>query len=114
MRGIVARWLVNTVALLATASIIKGIEVDGVVAALIAAALLGIVNAFIRPLVVLFTLPINILSLGLFTFIINAFMLLLVSAVSGGFVVRGLWAAIIGSLVLSLVSGLLSMVVIDR
>jgi putative membrane protein len=114
MRGIVTRWLVNTVALLATASLIKGIEVDGIVAALVAAALLGIVNAFIRPMVVLMTLPFNILSLGLFTFIINGFMLLLVSAVSGGLVVHGFWAAVIGSLVLSLVSGLLSMVVIDR
>lgn len=114
MKGIVIRWLINTIALLATASVIKGIEVDGISAALVAAAILGIINAFIRPLVVLLTLPFNILTLGLLTFVINGLMLMLVSVVSAGFEVRGLVAAIVGSLVLSLVSGLLSMVIVDQ
>ncbi len=113
MKGIIARWIINTVALLATAAMIKGIRIDGVWAALVAAAVLGIVNAFIRPILVLFTLPFNIITLGLLTFVINGCMLLLVSAVVAGFEVQGLWAAIVGSLLLSLISGLISWVVTD-
>lgn len=114
MRGVVTRWLINTVALLATASVIKGIRVEGVTGALVAAAVLGIVNAFIRPLIVLLTLPFNILTLGLLTFVINGLMLLLVSTVVKGLEVQGFWPAVVGSLMLSLVSGLISMVVVDK
>ncbi|HHT26502.1 MAG TPA: phage holin family protein [Firmicutes bacterium] len=114
MKATVVRWLVNTLALLFTAKLIKGIYVDGVIAALLAAALLGVINAFIRPLVIVLTLPVNIITLGLFTFVINGLMLQLVSAVSYGFRVDGMLAAIVGSLVLSLVSGFLSLVVVDR
>lgn len=113
MKATVIRWLVNAVALLITAKLIKGIYVDSVIAALWAAVLLGIINAFIRPLVIVLTLPVNILTLGLFTFVVNGLMLQLVSAVTYGFHVDGLIAATVGSLVLSLVSGFLSMVVVD-
>ena len=114
MRGVFVRWLINTVALLATAKVIQGIHVQDVWGALVAAAVLGIVNAFIRPVLVLLTLPFHILTLGLLTFVINGFMLLLVSKVVSGFTVSGFWAALVGSLVLSLISGLISMVVIDQ
>ncbi|NLN17686.1 MAG: phage holin family protein [Firmicutes bacterium] len=114
MRGILVRWLINTVALLATASIIKGIEVKGVWGALVAAGVLGIVNAFIRPVLILLTLPFNVLTLGLLTFAINGLMMLLVAKVVDGFVVHGFWAAVVGSLLLSLISGFISMVVTDR
>ena len=114
MRGILVRWLINTVALLATASIIKGIEVKGVWGALVAAGVLGIVNAFIRPVLILLTLPFNVLTLGLLTFAINGLMMLLVAKVVDGFVVHGFWAAVVGSMLLSLISGFISMVVTDR
>jgi putative membrane protein len=114
MKAIVIRWLLNTLALLFTAKLIKGIYVDGVIAALWAASLLGVINAFIRPLVIVLTLPVNILTLGLFTLVINGLMLMLTSAVSYGFRVEGMFAAIVGSLVFSLVSGFLSLVVVER
>jgi putative membrane protein len=69
---------------------------------------LGILNAFFRPILIILTLPINILSLGLFTFVINAVLLKMASGVISGFEVRGFWTAVIGSLLISLVSWLLS------
>ena len=114
MRGILVRWLINTVALLATASIIKGIEVKGVWGALVAAGVLGIVNAFIRPVLILLTLPFNVLTLGLLTFAFIGLMLLRVAMGVVGFGGHGVWAAVVGSLLLSLISGFISMVVTDR
>ena len=76
--------------------------------------MLGIVNAFIRPVLILLTLPFNVLTLGLLTFAINGLMMLLVAKVVDGFVVHGFWAAVVGSLLLSLISGFISMVVTDR
>ncbi len=105
------RLIVNAVALLVTAHFINGIELKGVMAALIAALVLGVVNAVIRPLLVLLSLPIQVLTLGLFTFVINALMLWLVSAVVVGFHVAGFGAALVGSLVLAIVSSILSLLV---
>ncbi|MBW2467715.1 MAG: phage holin family protein, partial [Deltaproteobacteria bacterium] len=76
--------------------------------AVFAAAVLGVLNAVLRPLALLLTLPINILSLGLFTFIINAFMLKIASGIIPGFGVYGFWTAIFGSLLISLISWLLN------
>jgi len=114
VKGIVIRWLILTVSILLTAYLMGGIEVKGFGSALAAAAILGILNAFFRPILILLTLPINVLSLGLFTFIINAFLLMMVSGVISGFVVRGFWSAVIGSLLISLVSWLLSSFISDR
>ncbi|GAW93181.1 phage holin family protein [Calderihabitans maritimus] len=108
MGGLIWRWLLNAVALLITARIIEGIRLEGLVSALTASLILGIVNAFIRPLVILLTLPLNILTLGLFTWVINGLMLKIVSTVVAGFNVEGFWAAVVGALVLSLVSGVIS------
>ena len=83
-------------------------QLRGLGATLVAAAILGIVNAIIRPLLVLLTLPLNILTLGLFTFVINALMLLLTSAVVPGFVIRGFGSAILGAIVLSIISFVLT------
>jgi len=104
MRGLVLRWLTLTAAILLAAYLLDGIRVSGFVSALGAAAMLGILNAFFRPVALLLTLPINILTLGLFTFIINAVMLKMASGVIAGFDVRGFWTAIFGSLLISLVS----------
>jgi putative membrane protein len=114
MKGIVLRWLILTVAIMFAAYLIQGIEVRGFGSALFAAALLGILNAFFRPILIILTLPINILTLGLFTFVINALLLMMASGVIGGFEVHGFWAAFFGSLVISLVSWLLSSFVNER
>jgi putative membrane protein len=87
---------------------LEGIHVSGFFSALGAAAILGILNAFFRPIALLLTLPINILTLGLFTFVINAVMLKMASGVIGGFDVRGFWTALFGSLIISLVSWLVN------
>ena len=108
MKGILIRWLSTTAAILATAYLLDGIHVSGFFPAIFAAALLGILNAFFRPLALLLTLPINILSLGLFTFIINALMLKMASSLIPGFDVYGFWTAIFGSLLISLISWLLN------
>jgi putative membrane protein len=84
--------------------IIDGIRVAGISSAFLAAAVLGILNLVLRPVAIILTLPVNILSLGLFTFVINALMLLLTSKVITGFEVMGFWAAVIGSLIISVIS----------
>ena len=113
MQGLVIRWLLNAASLLITAWLIPGMEIRGIGAALIAALILGIVNAIIRPLVLFFTLPLNILTLGLFTLVINAVMLLIVKSVVNGFVITGFWPAFFGSIVLTIISGILSALVLD-
>lgn len=108
MRGIGFRWLTLTAAILIASYVLEGIHVSGFFSALGAAAILGILNAFFRPIALLLTLPINILTLGLFTFVINAVMLKMASGVIGGFDVRGFWTAVFGSLIISLVSWLVN------
>ncbi len=114
MRGLAIRWVLNAVALLITAWILPGISVNSFGAALVAALVLGIVNAIVRPVVVLFTLPLNILTLGLFTLVINALMLMIVNSVVKGFVISGFWSAFFGSIILTVISGLLSAAVLDH
>ncbi|NLN27465.1 MAG: phage holin family protein [Firmicutes bacterium] len=113
MRGLLIRWVVNAIALYVTAQLVGGVSVDGTEAILWAAALLGIANAVIRPVLLILTLPLNILTLGLFTFVINGFMLWLVSRLVSGFEVAGAGAAILGAVVLSIASGLISIAVRD-
>ncbi len=114
MVGLFIRWVIQTLAIMAAAYLIKGIEVHGVVSAFFAAALLGVLNALLRPILLLVTLPINILSLGLFTFVINGLLLMMVSGVIGGFTVHGFWPAVFGSLIISLTSWLLTSLVSDQ
>jgi len=101
---LILRWLINTAAILLMAYYLPGIAVTGFYAALIAALVLGIINAIIRPLIVLLTLPVNILTLGLFTFIINAFLFWFVSTIVKGFEVADFKAAFLGALIMWLVS----------
>lgn len=114
MRGILLRWLFLTIAILAAAYLLGGIEVSGFFSALLAAALLGFLNAVFRPILLILTLPINVLTLGLFTFVINALLLMMASGVIGGFHVHGFWSALFGSLIISVVSSLLSSFISDR
>ena len=112
--GIVLRWFMLTAAILLASYVVKGIEVQGFWSAFFAAAILGVLNAFFRPILIILTLPLNILTLGLFTFVINAFLLKMVSGVISGFEVQGFWPAVFGSIVISIVSWLLSSFVNER
>lgn len=103
------RLLIHMVAILIISYLLPGvIWVEGVWAALVAAFLLGIVNAVLRPILIFFTLPITVLTFGLFLLVINGFMLLLVSSIVRGFHVNGFWGAVLGSILISLVSWVLS------
>jgi putative membrane protein len=106
--AVIVRWLVNALALYITALLLPGIQLRGVVATLVAAAILGIVNAIIRPLLLMLTLPLNVVTLGLFTFVINALMLLLTSAIVPNFRIQGFGWALVGAVVLSIISFLLT------
>ena len=114
MRGIIVRWLFLTFAIFMAAYLIDGIRVAGLPEAILAAAVLGILNAFFRPILLLLTLPLNILTLGLFTFAINAILLMMASGVIRGFDVDGFGAALLGSLFISAVSWLLTSFVSER
>jgi putative membrane protein len=114
MKGLFLRWLILTVAIIATAYLVGGIQVNGFFSAFFAAAILGILNAFFRPLLLLLTLPLNVLTLGLFTFVINAIMLLMASGVIPGFEVHGFWSAVFGSLLISIISWFLTSFIGNR
>lgn len=111
---LIVRWFINALALMLVAYLYSGVKVDGILAALIAALVLGLVNAFIRPLLVLLTLPVTVLTLGLFIFIINGFLFWFVAEVVNGFTVTGFMAALIGSLMFSVVTLLTSWLVFDK
>jgi putative membrane protein len=114
MKGILVRWFILTAAIIVASYLLDGIQVKGFFSAFFAAAILGILNAFFRPLLIILTLPINILTLGLFTFIINALLLKMASGVISGFDVRGFWAAVFGSIIISVVSWALNSFISSR
>ena len=97
-------WVINAVALFALPYVFPWVQVDTFWAALVAALVLGLINALIRPLLVLLTLPVTIVTLGLFIFVINGMMFLLAAWLLEGFVVDGIWAGVFGSMVYSLIS----------
>ena len=101
---LILKWLIMTVSVMVTAYVIPGVTVRNFMSALWVALLLGIVNMLLRPFLILITLPINILTLGLFTFVINGLIILLVSSVVKGFQVSGFWIAVLFSIVLSIVN----------
>lgn len=101
-------WILNAVALLVVAYILPGISVASFGSALIAALVLGLLNTLVKPLLVILTLPITIVTLGLFLLVLNALVFWLAGSILKGFQVNGFWWAVIGALVYSLVSGLLS------
>ena len=104
MLFILLRWIFFAFALIFTTKIVPGISITGFSGALWATLVMGLVNVFIRPLLLILTLPINLLTLGLFTFIINALMFLFVSKLVSGFSVEGFGPALLGSIVLSILS----------
>lgn len=114
MNGLFFRWMILTVAILVTSYLMDGIHVSGFFSAFFAAAILGILNAFFRPILLVLTLPINILSLGLFTFVLNAVLLMMVSGVIPGFDINGFWSGLFGSLLISLISWIITSFINDR
>lgn len=109
MNRFLLRWAVSSISILIVAHIVKGIEISNPWIVVIVAFVLGIINAFLRPLVILVTLPINILTLGIFTLFINGFLFYLVSKIVKGFTITGFWPAFFGALLFSIISFLLSL-----
>ena len=107
---LLARLVITMISLLVTASIIPGIHISGVIAGLLAAAILGIVNLLLKPIFVIFTIPITLLSFGLFLLVINGIMLWITSELVPGFWISNLGAAILGSIILSIVQWLINFV----
>ncbi|HPD56998.1 MAG TPA: phage holin family protein [Smithellaceae bacterium] len=109
---IITRWLIITVAILLASWLVPGITVESVWRAIFAAAILGLINTFIKPVLIILTLPLNILTLGIFTFFLNAFLLQLVAYMISGFEVKGFLAAFLGALIISIVSWLANQFVV--
>ena len=104
MQGIVIRMLIAMLGLYLASEIVPGVRIEGTGSFILAALLLGVVNAIVRPVAFLLTLPLTILTLGLFLFVLNAAMFGLVAAFLDNFTVSGFWAAIFGAIVVSLTS----------
>ena len=103
-KAFLQRWAITTVGVLAAAKLVSGVHSDNTLSLLGASLLLGVLNAFLRPLLMLLSLPLLIFTLGLFTLVINALLLYLVSILVGGFSVQDFWSAFKGGLVISIVS----------
>lgn len=112
--GFLLRVIVNAVTIALAAYLVPGIILTGVVPALIAGLVLGIINAVVRPVFVVLTFPLTLVTLGLFLFVLNAFYLWLTSVFVPGFTITGFWPAFLGALIISIVSWLLSRFVTDR
>jgi len=108
------RLIINAAALFVVAYLVPGVQVSSILGAIVAALVLGIANAIIKPILIVITLPIEILTLGLFTFIINAVLFWVVGHLGIGLVVRGFWPALWGSIILWLVSWALSAILAPR
>lgn len=104
--GILLHWLVVTLAIMVSAYLLPGVKVAGFIPALAAAVVLGLLNLVVRPILIFLTLPINILTLGLFTLVINAAIIMLATKIVPGFTVANWWWAILFGIVLGIVNAL--------
>ena len=112
--GLLLKWLIMAASIIIAAYFTPGVRVGSFFSALWVALFLGVVNVLVRPVLILITLPINILTLGLFTFVINAVLILLASSVIKGFEVAGFWWALLYSVVLSAVNYIINLIVQPR
>ncbi len=117
-KALFIRLLINAAALFIVVKTVKGIHltaegVNGITVLLAAGAVIGIINAVIRPVILLLTLPINILSLGLFTIVVNAVLFALSAVFVNGFEVTSVWGAVVGSLLFSIISGVVAWIIPD-
>jgi putative membrane protein len=101
---ILIKWIISSLAILCTAYILPGVHINDFFTAFVLAIVLGIINAIFKPLIIILTLPITVLTLGLFTLIINALLILFAAAIVPGFKVDGFWWALLFSLVLSVIN----------
>lgn len=113
MTTIMLRWLVSAGSILLVAKLIPGISVENFYVALVVAVLLGILNTFIRPILFVLTLPVNVLTLGLFTLVLNGFLFWVLSTFVKGFEVGGFWTAVAGALLVSIFSFLGNKYIVD-
>jgi putative membrane protein len=104
MIKLLARWILNAAALLLVAYLYPGVQVENFFAAVVAALVLGLVNAVVRPILVILTFPVTLLTLGLFLFVINALLFWLVAEIVKGFTVSGFVGALVGSILYSLIT----------
>lgn len=111
---LILKWLITAAALYVAAALFSGIQVADQKALLIAALVIGLVNALVKPLVVVLTLPITLVTLGLFYLVVNAGMLLLAARITPGFELSGFWTAFFGAIVISLVSMALGSILPDK
>ena len=111
--GFLLRVVVNALAIMLAASIVSGIKVDGLVPALVGGLLLGLVNAIVRPVLIILTLPITLITLGLFLLVLNGFCFWLVASIVKGFYVAGFWSACLGALIVSIVSWIMTAMISD-
>ncbi|MFQ5679549.1 MAG: phage holin family protein [Gemmatimonadota bacterium] len=109
--SVVLNWLINAAALYLTARLVPGILIQGAGALLVAALVIGFINAVVRPILLILTLPITVLTLGLFYLVLNGLLLYLAAALTPGFALAGFGTAVIGALVLSVIATLLHVLV---
>ena len=112
--GFLVRVLLNALAIFFAAAVVPGIEISGFLAALGAGLVFGLINAVVRPVLLFLTLPVTLVTLGLFVFVLNALCLWLTSALVKGFQVHGFWAALFGALLVSVVSWLITTFLSDQ
>jgi putative membrane protein len=108
---LIIKWLIMTASVMIAAYVIPGVTVRSFFSALWVALFLGIINMLLKPFLILITLPINILTLGLFTFVINGIIILLASSIVNGFQVSGFWIAVLFSIVLSIINYLMNLMI---
>jgi putative membrane protein len=118
-KDIIIKWIINIVALFIVVKVIKGVNLnakgfDAVIILAVTSAIIGIINAFIRPIILFLTLPINILTFGLFTFLINGILFALAGLLVKGFEITSLLSAIIGYICFSIISFLLTVIITDK
>jgi putative membrane protein len=111
--ALLARILLNGIAIIVAAWFVPGLHLAGPLSALLAGAILGVVNALVRPVLILLTLPFTLVTLGLFLFVVNALCLGLTAALVPGFDISGFWSALLGALIVTVVSWILNGVLLD-
>lgn len=111
---LILKMLLTAIAVIILAQLLPGVHVNGYTSAIIVAIVLGLLRIFVRPLIILFTLPITIMTLGLFLFVINAFIILLADKLIDGFAVTGFWYALLFSLLLSFFQSVLYSLLKDK
>lgn len=106
--GILINWILSALVIISAAYVLPGVKIEGFFTALVVALILGVINAVLKPILVILTLPINILTLGLFTLVINALLIMLTSSLVPGFRVESFWWALIFGVLLSVINGFLN------